>query len=117
MTAPEIVLYADTAKPDTTITWLDASGAVVDYSTGYTLQAHLVDDLGYKRATVTCTGRATAPNVLVPWGAADLSGVSGLLRLVLVATDAGGDARYFRPDSPPTVLVRPVPATPPVVIV
>lgn len=112
MPAPDVVLYADQTSPATAISWLAADGQPLDLSTGYTFAVRLVDDTGVVRATVSSgiTGAATAPNVLVPWDGVDLSAVSGLLRLVLTATDGAGLVRYFRPDSPPTVLVRPVPA-------
>lgn len=113
MPAPDVVLYADQSSPDTAITWLAADGSPLDMSTGYTFAARLVDDRGMQTAawTTGIDGYATAPNIRVAWADVDLP-AGGLHRLLLTATDAAGLVRYFRPDDPPTVLVRPVPAVP-----
>ncbi len=112
---PDVTLYADQQLPATGLTWLDAAGAVIPFATGHTFTVELVDDAGYIRKTKTTgtTGANTAPNVTVSWTSADLTGLSGLYRMRVIATDATTKRRVFRPENPPVVWVRPAPSAPP----
>lgn len=107
----DITLHADQALPDTALQWLDASSAPAALA-GATVVALLVDADGITRATVDCTSSDTLPNVTVQWGSVDLSSLQGLFRMLVRADMGGGAYRYFRPDNPPTVWVRPVPTAP-----
>jgi len=109
----EITLYVGQTKPDTTITWQDASGEVIPFAgQSATATARLVDDHGVVRAVAPCTVADSAPNVVIRWADATTAPTAGLFRLVLEAEDVVGNLRYFRPQDPPVVHVRPAPTLP-----
>lgn len=115
---PDVTLYADQQLPATALTWLDADGNRIALHTGHTFALELVDGAGYIRKTKTTgiTGENNTTNVHIAWVSADLTGLSGLYRMRVIATEtATGKRRVFRPENPPVVWVRPAPTAPPAV--
>jgi hypothetical protein len=76
--------------PDAAITWLDSSGDIIDYSSGwgYQIKVGTVGGSALFTKTTGITGAATAPNVTVTWGtAAELSTLdAGFYTVQLKAT-------------------------------
>lgn len=58
--------------PDLEISWLDSSGAVIDFAAGYSFSLKIGDPGSTALVTKTTgiTGAATAPNVTVVWATA-----------------------------------------------
>lgn len=84
-------------KPDVGITWRE-SGALVDFSSGYTFEVRIFTP-GASATLVTkstgITGAATDPNVAIAWGTSDLATlVPGHYVLEVRATN--GSHRYRR---------------------
>jgi hypothetical protein len=92
--------YAGAERPDITLTWRDASGAIIDLATGYTFELKIGSPGVTAEVTKTTgiTGAQTAPNVTIAFLAAELDALptgrySGQLRARNTATSQD---RYMR---------------------
>lgn len=101
----------DQEAPALTLTWKDYTGAVRDFSSGYTFTAKVA--LATAPTTIVLskttgiTGAATAPNITVDWSTSDFSGLTAdaagtayVVHLYARRTVDSKDA-VFRPDSLP----------------
>lgn len=82
-----IELEADQELPSTTFDWYDRTGALVDFSSGYTLSAQIITGANAVALNKTSgvTGAATSPNVTIDWATTDLTNLSGEYELRVVA--------------------------------
>lgn len=95
--------------PDLTLEWYDRSGALIDFSSGWTFQVK-VAPVGSTTASFTkttgITGAATAPNVIIGWVAADLGALTaGSYEVQVKATRNSDSKDRFNPD-PIRIAVR-----------
>jgi hypothetical protein len=95
--------------PAFAVEWRDRSGALVDFSSGWTFTVKLVNETGAAVLTKTAgiTGSATAPNVTVGWAADELNIVPGTYRVHLTARRTADSLdRLFRPGTEPSIVVK-----------
>lgn len=94
--------------PDLTFEWRDRSGALIDFSSGYTfvLKVGTPGSAADVTKSAGITGAATAPNVTVAWATAgELNAlVPGVYALHLIATRTSDSKQRFLEDQ---LTVRP----------
>jgi hypothetical protein len=105
--------------PAIPLAWLDATGAVIDFSSGYTFSAKVC------AASTTAvlltkssgiTGAATSPNLTIDWVAADFSGLTASATgtaydvFVYARRTADSKDRVFNPAKPLQILLFTAPA-------
>lgn len=103
------IYRADAELPAFAVAWYDGTGALIDFSSGYTFELKLVaksDGTVALTKTTGIVGAATSPNVNVPWAAGDLNVAPGLYTAHLKATNGSGD-RFFAPGSEPSIKILP----------
>ena len=91
-----------TGRPMTFL-WQDATGATIDFTSGYTFAAYVVDRavpgtlLLTKTTTITGSIGSAGYNVLIDWAPADFTPLTGgkVYAVTLVATPSGGDPFAF----------------------
>ncbi len=96
---------ADQEFPSFSVAWYDGTGNLIDFSTGWTFEVKV----GSLTKTTGITGSASAPNVVVAWGAGELNITPGTYPLYLKATSSGGDRR-FRPGNEPEIEILATPS-------
>lgn len=110
----------DQELPALTVSWLDADGAVIDFSTGWTFTVKIALASAPTAVLVTkttgITGAATAPNVTIDWSTTDWStltatanGTAYVAHLYARRTADSKD-RVFRPADPITFRLYAAPA-------
>ncbi len=98
--------FSDQENPAIQLEWLDGNGAVINFSSGYTFSAKLVDHTNAIAYTTTSvTGAATTPNITITWLAGAFTGLEGRYELHVYATTGGKD-NVFSPGNPPIVLIK-----------
>lgn len=109
----ELTYVADTENPGTDIIWKDSTGALVDFSTGYTFTVKLTQS-GTALLTKTSgiTGSATAPNIRVAWDVDELNLAPGVYEMWVYARDDADRDRVFRPADPPIIRIIAAPIEP-----
>lgn len=91
-----------TGKP-MTFMWNDLNGTAIDFTTGYTFAAYVVDKytplvlLLTKATGITGSSGSLGYNVLIDWAPGDFTPLTGdkVYTVTLVASPAGGDPFAF----------------------
>lgn len=82
---------------DLAVTWQDASGTVVDFSSGWTFQVKVGANLGTAAEftkTTGITGAATAPNVTIAWATSgELNDLDAGTYVVQIAATRTSDSK------------------------
>lgn len=73
-----IQYYKGAELPDAEITWLDADGNVINFSTGYTFQVKIgiTGSAAIITKTTGVTGSAVAPNITISWDVDELNTIA-----------------------------------------
>ncbi|MEM9515420.1 MAG: hypothetical protein AAGA42_11250 [Actinomycetota bacterium] len=104
---------ADQELPSYAVEWKDRTGAIIDFSTGWTFTVQL-EHRQERTVALTkssgITGGSTSPNVIIAWGQDELNITPGSYFLWLVATDSSGNTRVFRPGNPPIIEITAAPS-------
>ena len=110
---------ADQELPAMTLTWRDADGAIIDFSSGWTptvkVAAATAPTTTLLTKTAGITLAATAPNYQIDWTLADLATLAGSivgsqLQCVVFAycrRDSDSKDRLFAPGAEPKLLLLP----------
>jgi hypothetical protein len=80
--------------PDEAVTWRDSTGALIDFSTGwtFTLRVGQPGDDALIEKTTGITGAATAPNVTIAWDQGELGPLTpGVWAVDITATRTSDD--------------------------
>lgn len=89
--------------PDLTFEWKDSTGALIDFSSGYTFSLKLgkPGQTATLTKTTGITGAATSPNITVAWStSAELNTLAGgVYTLELVATRVSDSKQRYLTDS------------------
>lgn len=109
----ELTYVSDSENPETQLIWKDATGTLVDFSSGFTYTVKLVQE-GVTQLTKTTgiTGAATEPNIRIEWAVDELDITPGVYQLWVYARDAENRDRVFRPDNPPQIRIVAAPTDP-----
>lgn len=107
----ELVYLSSSEYPSVQLTWKDSTGAVIDFSSGYTFTVILsIDGAAALTKTSGISGSATAPNITINWSAGELNLTAGLYQLFVIARDGASKDRVFNPGRPPQVRIVKQPA-------
>lgn len=108
----------DQELPGIAVSWYDRDGAIIDFSSGWTLTAKLC--LRSTPATIALTkssgitGAATAPNVTIDWSTTDFSSLTASPTEYVVQLYARRNSdskdRVFKPGAPITIRLFPAAA-------
>jgi len=111
----ELTYVADSENPETHLIWKDSTGAVIDFSSGFTFSVRLTQE-GITTLTKTSgiTGSATEPNLRIAWEEDELNIASGVYQLWVYARDGASRDRVFRPADPPLIRIIAAPIDPPI---
>lgn len=90
-----------------TLLWHDNTGAAIDFTSGYTFAAYIVDKnspatlLGTKSTGITGSSGSLGYNILIDWAPADFTALPGDkdYKVTVVATPSGGDPFAFPGDA------------------
>lgn len=78
--------------PDWGASWLDADGAVIDFSSGWTFVGHMVNTKTYEvefAKTTGISGAATEPNITTQWDVDELDIPAADYTWYIFATNTG----------------------------
>jgi hypothetical protein len=114
------VYRADQELPAIPLNWVDGTGAIIDYSTGWTFTVKIclatAPTTTLATKTTGITGAATAPNVTIDWVTADFTGLTaaaaGTSYVVHVTARRTSDSkdRVFNPGAPLKITLVPAPS-------
>lgn len=116
--APVYEYLADQELPAIPVEWRDGTGALIDFSTGWTFTAKVCAATTPTTIALSktngITGAATSPNVLIDWTTTDFSALTPGAHIVQLYARRTSDSkdRVFRPAKPITFLLLAAPATP-----
>jgi len=97
MTTVEYTIGAE--LPDIAISWTSESGAVIDFSTGWTFTVKVGNpgETALLTKTTTITGAAVAPNLTIAWAAGELDAVgSGAWQCQITAHNTASNKDRIR---------------------
>lgn len=115
-----IAYRKDQELPALGLEWRDGTGALIDFSSGWTFTVMVATSAAPNTAVLTkttgITGAATSPNVVIDWATSDFSGLTpsatGAEHVVHVTARRTADSkdRVFRPSDPVTIALYTAPA-------
>jgi len=123
MMSTNITMYNDQELPSLSLAWTDDTGALIDFSAGWTFTVKLARStapaatLLVKTTGITGSSGSTGSNLVIDWSTTDWAGleaaVNGSFYVVHVAARRTADTkdRYFRPASPITLTLKAAPGT------
>jgi len=118
-----ITMYNDQELPSLSLAWTDDTGALIDFSAGWTFTVKLARStapattLLVKTTGITGSSGSTGSNLVIDWSTTDWAGleaaVNGSSYVVHVAARRTADSRdrYFRPASPISLTLKAAPGT------
>lgn len=88
----QVTIVEGSDLPDLAISWLDRTGSIIDYSSGYTFTVKVGVEGGAASITKTSNivGAATSPNILVSWATSEIGTLSAgryVIEVIATATD------------------------------
>lgn len=115
-----IAYRADQELPSIGLQWLDRDGAIIDFSTGWTLTVKLALASAPNTIVATksagITGAATSPNVTIDWSTSDFTGLTpaatgtSYVAHVYARRNSDSKDRVFKPGTPIQITLYPAPA-------
>ena len=122
MSTTNITMYNDQELPSLSLAWTDATGALIDFSSGWTFTVKLsrttapATTLYVKTSGITGSNGSTGSNLVIDWSTTDWStltaATNGTLYVAHLYARRTADTkdRVFRPADPITFRLYPAPA-------